>query len=196
MTPSIIFPEDTFGLFISGGFDSALMLHLYCIEAKNKNIDTLHCITIDRGSAAVEFGKSICQWAEKLHQIKINHLIVSIPEKLHHSQHISYPAQQLFRFGFKTLISADTQNPDIKLPGTEPTRIPPDANFSGWHFPFAKMDKRETVELAHQIGILDEISELSHSCTETSGERCGSCWQCNERSWAFKEVGLIDIGKY
>lgn len=196
MTPSILFPEDRFGLYISGGFDSALMLHLYCIEAKNRSVGTLYCITIDRGSAAIDFGKSICQWAENLHKIKIEHMIVSIPEKLHHSQHISYPSQQLFRFGFKTLISADTQNPPIKLNGTEPVRIPPDANYDGWHFPFARMDKSQTVELAHQMEVLEEISKLSHSCTETDGERCGSCWQCNERAWAFQKTGLIDPGKF
>jgi hypothetical protein len=196
MTYSITIPEGNFGLFISGGFDSALMLHLYCIEAKKSGLNSLRCITIDRGSAAVDFGKSICEWAENLHEIEIDHLIVSIPVGLHHSRHVSYPAEQLFRFGFKTLISADTQNPPVTLLGTEPVRIPPDANYTGWHFPFAKIDKSETVKLAHQVGILEDISKLSHSCTETTGERCGSCWQCNERAWAFKEVGLIDPGTF
>jgi len=196
MTHSIIFPDDNFGLFISGGFDSALMLHLYCIEAKKRNLNSLRCITIDRGSAAIEFGTSICEWAENLHDIKIDHLTVSIPEGLHHSRHVSYPAEQLFRFGFKTLISADTQNPPVKLPGTEPVRIPPDVNYKGWHFPFAKMNKSETVKLAHQVGVLEDISKLSHSCTETNGERCGSCWQCSERAWAFKEVCLEDAGTF
>ena len=193
---TVFFPEERFGLFISGGFDSALMLHLYCLEAKQRGHSSLHCITIDRGSAAVEFAQSICEWAETKHGIKINHMIVSIPQGLHHSRHISYPAEQLFRFGFRTLISADTQNPPIKLPGSEPVRIPPDANYQGWHFPFGAVNKSETVKLANVMGVLEEIALLSHSCTETTGERCGACWQCNERKWAFNELGLKDPGNY
>jgi 7-cyano-7-deazaguanine synthase in queuosine biosynthesis len=193
---TVFIPEDRFGLFISGGFDSAVMLHLYCLGIKNNQQSTLNCITVDRGFAAVEFGAAICEWAENKHNIKINHMIVSIPEGLHHSKHVSYPAKQLFKFGFKTLISADTQNPPEELIGTGPTRIAPDAKFTGWHFPFSTLTKRETVKLAHDLGVLEEISTLSHSCTETDGDRCGNCWQCNERKWAFNELNLVDVGKF
>jgi len=193
---TVFFPENRFGLFVSGGFDSALMLYLYAIEAKNRKINQLHCITIDRGSAAIEFGQAVCDWVHTKLEIQIDQLVVAIPEGLHHSRHVSYPAEQLFRFGFNTLISADTQNPPITLDGTEPVRIPPDANYKGWHFPFAKMDKSETIKLAADLGVLDEISKISHSCTETTGARCGNCWQCNERKWAFEQTGLTDLGNY
>lgn len=192
----VFFPADKFGLFISGGFDSAIMLDLYCAEAIRRQQSSLTCITIDRGSAAVEFGRSICDWAKEKHNIQIDHMIVSVPDGLHHSRHVSYPAEQLFRFGFQTLISADTQNPPVELPGTEPVRIPANAEYRGWHFPFAKMNKCETVQLANSLGILDEVSQLSHSCTETTGDRCGTCWQCSERKWAFDQAGLTDTGRY
>jgi tRNA(Ile)-lysidine synthase TilS/MesJ len=39
---TVFFPENRFGLFVSGGFDSALMLYLYAIEAKNRKINQLN----------------------------------------------------------------------------------------------------------------------------------------------------------
>lgn len=193
---TVFFPENKFGLFISGGFDSALLLHLYCLEAKNKQQSSLNCITVDRGASAVEFGTAICHWAENKHDIKINHMIVSIPEGLHHSRHVSYPARQLFSLGFQTLITAETQNPPVELPGIAPRRNSPNAHTKRWYYPFSAVNKSETVRVANDLGILEEISALSHSCTQTVGDRCNICWQCNERSWAFNESNLVDIGKF
>ena len=193
---TVFFPAETFALLVSGGFDSAVMLHLYCLEAKKRNQSTLNCITADKNSGATHFSKLICDWAKQKHQIEINQIFVSTPEHLHHSMQINNAAQQVSGQGFKTLICAETKNPPVELPGEAPVRTPQNLNLQGWHFPFADLNKKDTVNLANELGILEDVSILSHTCTQTVAERCGECWQCSERQWAFNELGFEDPGNY
>ena len=60
--------------------------------------------------------------------------------------------------------------------------------------PFADYTKDQLVELAYQLGILDDIAEFSHSCVELIRGRCGECFWCKEREWGFAEAGHIDKG--
>jgi len=61
--------------------------------------------------------------------------------------------------------------------------------------PFADYTKDFLVRLAWELGILDDVAEFSHSCVEQIRGRCNECFWCNERSWAFQEADLSDIGK-
>ena len=193
---TVFFPDESFALFVSGGFDSAVMLHLYCLEAKKRNRTTLHCITADRGFAAIEFSQGVCDWAKQKHGVEINHIVVPTPEGMHNSREVAHAAEKVYHYGFKTLICAETKNPPVELPGTAPTRVPQTLNIPGWHFPFSHLDKKDTIQLAFDLGILDEIAPISHTCTTTTGIRCGFCWNCHERKWAFDELGLEDSGNY
>lgn len=193
---TVFFPENPFALFVSGGFDSAVLLHLYCLEAKKRNKTSLNCITADRGFASIEFSQSICNWASEKHGITINHILIPIPEGMHNSREVPHAAEKVYHYGFNPLICAETKNPPVELPGTAPNRVPPNLNIQGWHFPFSELTKKDTIKLAQDLGILEEVAVLSHTCTMTTGIRCGYCWHCYERKWAFEELGITDIGVY
>jgi hypothetical protein len=58
--------------------------------------------------------------------------------------------------------------------------------------PFADFDKRYVIDLYSKLERFDLLA-LTHSCDiNTNMEYCGSCCQCDEREWAFRENRLID----
>ena len=60
--------------------------------------------------------------------------------------------------------------------------------------PFADYTKADIIKFANDLGILDEVAELSHSCVELIRGRCGECFWCKEREWGFAEAGHVDKG--
>lgn len=192
----ITLPSKPYKVFVSGGFDSALLLYILCEQARDCQQEKVHAVVVDRGFASVDFARSVCRWAETAIGISVDLEVLSIPADLPHGQQINEPARLLHARGLIT-ISADTQNPpEVKLPGVAPNRIPPNSRYDNWLFPFAGVDKSHTVSLAKRLGILDAIAEITHTCTETNGVRCGCCWQCSERAWAFDLLQLEDTGQY
>jgi 7-cyano-7-deazaguanine synthase in queuosine biosynthesis len=61
--------------------------------------------------------------------------------------------------------------------------------------PWFDITKDVIVATAIECGLTD-IMIHSHSCTETPMIRCGVCWWCNERAWAFNENNYTDPGRY
>jgi 7-cyano-7-deazaguanine synthase in queuosine biosynthesis len=192
-------PRKPYRAFVSGGFDSAVMLYLLCLKALDTKQDTVYTVVVDRGpeQGAVEFSKGVCEWASEKTGIKIDQLVMEVPEDIHHSLYVKVPGLHLNEQGY-VCISADTQNPPDcgHFPGIAPNRIAPGSNYSNWRFPFGTLDKSHTVYLAWKLGILDEVSAITHTCTATPNIRCGECWQDTERAWAFDLLGLEDPGIY
>jgi 7-cyano-7-deazaguanine synthase in queuosine biosynthesis len=60
-------------------------------------------------------------------------------------------------------------------------------------FPFNHTKKSHTIDIMFQLGV-EEISNLSHSCTETMTGRCKQCYHCKERAWAFEAMDKVDTG--
>ena len=194
----VILPSIPYRAFVSGGFDSAVMLYMLCKEAIAEKQDTVYAVVVDRGPelGAVEFSKQVCQWATEKTGIKVDLLVVEAPDGIHHSEYVKKPGYKLIEQGY-VLISADTQNPpDVTLPGLAPVRIPPNFEHDWWQHPFSAVDKSHTVFLAKYFRILDDISRITHTCTASPDVRCGECWQDHERAWAFKVLGYEDPGQY
>ncbi len=59
------------------------------------------------------------------------------------------------------------------------------------HTPLMFMSKRETVELAAEVGALDAMA-LTHTCYEGSRPPCGKCPACVLRARGFAEAGIVD----
>ena len=57
--------------------------------------------------------------------------------------------------------------------------------------PFIKLYKNEILKLVFDHG-QEELLKLTHSCTEQKTGRCGRCFQCNERAWAFRQLDKLD----
>ncbi len=59
------------------------------------------------------------------------------------------------------------------------------------HTPLMHLSKRETVELARELGALDAMA-LTHTCYNGERPPCGSCAACELRAKGFAEAGVED----
>ena len=184
------------GLNVSGGFDSALMLWLWANFPTPEGCELL-AVTTDRGLGAKEFASRIVDHVNSLTGRSIQHLVLPVAPTTPHSKQVSNPVTIAMRRGmYDCMMGADTGNPPVTLPGVEPVRLSLEKqNYANAKHPFLHCDKTHTVQLVQELG-LSWIPEMSHTCTETSDVRCGRCWQCSERAWAYQTLGLTDIGRF
>jgi hypothetical protein len=91
---------------------------------------------------------------------------------------------------FDRVYTAVTQNPPIQLPGTAPVRITPNRarQINKLCTPYVTLTKDAVLQKYYDNGI-EYLLPLTYSCTEDSVAPCMNCWQCNERMWAFKQLG-------
>lgn len=59
-------------------------------------------------------------------------------------------------------------------------------------YPFKNLNKSHIVDLIVKLN-QTELFKITHSCVYKRN-RCGICNRCNERHWAFTELGLVDPG--
>ena len=59
------------------------------------------------------------------------------------------------------------------------------------HTPLMHRSKKETVELAHNLGAMDAMA-FTHTCYEGAQPPCGECPACKLRAKGFEEAGISD----
>lgn len=186
--------NDKIGVFISGGFDSTTMFYLVCstIMRVNPKIELI-VFTVPRYDDSSVHSERVYEWMKSVFpEITMSREIIGNPD-VHHSKQVSTGIRQALHLHRNLrLIVGDTKNPDEYLgqPGPERT----DVGMSLVLQPFFNYDKSVVLSLAKDMEVLDKISEISHTCTESKTLRCNMCWQCKERAWAFKKLELTDVG--
>jgi hypothetical protein len=60
--------------------------------------------------------------------------------------------------------------------------------------PYFDLTKEKTIKFAKNLGILNDLMLVTHSCTEQSLGRCKKCYWCRERELAFNKLGIVDGG--
>lgn len=181
------------GIFISGGFDSTVLASVifkHITDSNNHDYDiTLY--TVPRTDDSEIHSKRVIEWLTNLYpSVRFDSKLVGNPN-LHHSRQVSSGFSEALQVK-EIIILADTANPPVDIEGLAPNRIK--AVNPKIQQPFLDHDKTMTVAIAIHMGLLPEISTISHSCTQSKLLRCQQCWQCGERFWAFKELGVSDIG--
>ena len=196
----IVWPEGYKKVAVAagGGFDSTLLLWLYANLPVPEGCELVVATTM-HGPGADVFAKGIVEKINELTGRNLQHFILPVAPTTHHTKQVSFPTSIAMRRGmFECVVGADTSNPaNVILPGLAPNRLPLDQQYSwgNYKFPFLHIDKSHTVQLVHDLG-LDWLPKMTHTCTESADIRCGQCWQCSERAWAFKLLGLEDSGTF
>ncbi len=188
-TISIDLPDEPFGVLISGGFDSTLLLHLICREIGASGRVFYTC-NVSRGLGTEEAALATAQRLSERYGCVITHRQLCTNGE--HADQVSNAAHSYLATGeVAKLFVADTTNPDVLPNG--PNRLSPaeTKRLPRWLFPFLHCDKSHMVALADQLGIVPDMI-YTHTCTEWGEGECGVCWQCRERAWGFGQNGLTD----
>jgi hypothetical protein len=180
-----------YGIMISGGLDSAILLYLL---VKSNPLINIQPFTIPKKDGAMIYANPIIDYINQIFNLSIPSTISVGDPSVHHRIQSKIAVEEIFKnYNIDTLFIAINQNPPElnDLPGA-PMRDKK-SNNSKIIFPFVDLYKDDILKLIiaeNQISLI----ELTHSCTELSIGRCNQCWQCNERAWAFNKLNLVDSG--
>lgn len=178
------------GFFISGGFDSSLLLYASCLIKQQQNLDNQFVsFVVPRHDDSVVHANRILYWISEKFQMEIPKFYVGNPD-LHHSEQVKSGIIEAHQKNLVDLfLNGDTSNPEDVPDG--PVRL-----RSNWKYlfqPWYDYTKDYTVRLMLELNCLELIT-LTHTCTQSKTIRCKKCWQCRERAWAFAKVGIDDHG--
>ena len=187
---------DKIGIFMSGGLDSSAMLSLILKElADTDRLKTvsLTAFTIDKPTGEPMYSTRILKKFEEHFQINIPHVnnIANTKEAI-----------GLGRMDSNVVINTCKQfNGLMYLSGNN--MPPPDVkSFHGglgftyaqsplYQLPFVNLLKPQMIDILYKLGT-DFIIPYTHSCSRQLNGRCDECYSCEERSWGFEELSLVD----
>jgi hypothetical protein len=180
-----------YGIMLSGGLDSAILLGLLVLENKNINIQPF---TIPKTDGAILYADPVVEFTNTKFQTTIPKTIAVGDPTVHHRSQSKTAVKEIFeKHKIDILFIAINKNPEElnSLPGA-PRRDTRSDN-PRIIFPFVDLIKTDIVKLAIENDLSD-LFNVTHSCTEQQIGRCSLCWQCTERSWTFKKLNLLDSG--
>jgi hypothetical protein len=182
------------GVMLSGGADSAILLYILALENKMSGSDhELIPFTVARPDGAWNYVKPIVDKINQMLDIALPDPIQVGDPTLHHSQQgRSGELEARDKYQIDHFYYGSQQHPPVPMPGEYPKR-PEQVELPGTTIPFALVDKRHTLDLFNVFDAWPLI-ELTHSCTAQTEGRCGACYNCTERAWAFTELGFTDPG--
>jgi hypothetical protein len=194
-------PNKKIGVMLSGGMDSAIMLFLLLKEIKENNLNvdlTVYNVPNVVDNAAV-YSRQVIEYLENYFNIKLKYVNIgdgrAEPLKL-----IRGPAGQLLKSQqADVLYSGQNQFPSEaanwnsykEASGNFVRRSPDLPEEDHAKYPFIKLYKKHILELYRLFDQLD-LAKITHSCTTLKEEKCHRCLWCEERAWAFSELGLED----
>lgn len=190
-----------YGIMLSGGLDSAVLLYVILNEAsKNKIEINLQPFTIPKHDGSYLFVESILNYFKETFKIHLPNTILVGDPNVHHTQQSKTAVKEIFEkySEIDFIYFATNQNPikDFDYSsypqGSFPNRIK-ESEHPKILLPFINLYKDQILKILFENNQTDLIN-LTHSCTEQKTGRCGRCFQCNERAWAFRQLDKLDSG--
>lgn len=180
-----------YGILLSGGLDSSVLLYLIIKNSPNINIQPF---TIPKHDGAILYADPVIEHFNKKFNLLIPRTIPVGDPNTHHRLQSKTATKEIFeKYKVDKLFIAINQNPPelSSLPGA-PQRDKK-SNNPKILFPFVDLYKDEILRIMIEEK-QEDLADITHSCTERSIGRCTVCWQCTERSWAFSKIGILDTG--
>ena len=175
-------------VFLSGGWDSAVLWHIMYNQCKESG-QSCKPYTVQKIRGAVKYANKVLEWSGYTAG-------TNVVDTAHRGNAVREACSNVLLSGEVDIIyTADTAYYDEMRP-EEPRVFTKGTIFEEIvRQPFAEWTKDKVVQLAFDLGIAEDIMDITHSCTELDEGRCGHCHWCKEREWAFKQINKVDKGK-
>lgn len=191
-------PKDkTIGVLVSGGFDSAVLWYAVkkiCLE-RNQQCNPY---TIPKLDGAEYHAKNVLQTTCKLLGIPEIETTMVGQFSEDPGEYTRSGVADVIKLGHEEFaLTGITAYFDdlIWYPPPEERKRPNEYQKQFMEQPFFYHTKDETLSFAKELGIIDAIMPVTHSCTQKPMSRCNQCYWCQERKMAFEKTELIDTGK-
>lgn len=173
-------------ILFSGGADSTLIYYWYAMN--NKTPFTLY--VFDRWNKPVD--KAISLYTElklRFNDNKSTLEVLELPEMPTYEQ-VGY-AIDILKDKHEVVVFSGNQYPADE--SIRPKFTQSLIDFSSMpeyvYCPLSALDKSQIIRLYYQYGIEDLLPK-THSCGSNKPTPCGECFNCREREWAYKQLGL------
>lgn len=180
-----------YGILLSGGLDSAILLYLLIKVNPAINIQPF---TIAKTDGAYLYADPIIDHFNRKFNLAIPKTIQVGDPTVHHRQQSTTAVIDIFnKHPVDYLFIGINQNPpELNSLSGAPHRATtsPDPRVL---FPFVDLYKHNILEFMYD-NHQEDLIDITHSCTEQQHGRCNCCWQCTERAWAFKQLDKTDTG--
>lgn len=184
---------DKLALLYSGGADSTLLYYLiYTAIAKTNQKKYLDLILVDRHNKPIDkatrlYLKMKSELGDSITNLKLIHLPDSVPNNLRIIE-----VAKIIDHSYDAIIWGVNQYPDDESIRPRPEYTVNFEKFkshSKLKLPLADYKKSDVIETFMSLG-LKTILEQTHSCGQPAGSPCAQCFNCRERIWAYKKLGL------
>ena len=189
-----------YGIMLSGGIDSAVLLYLLLLDAKEKNFKLdIQPFSMIKHDHSYQYADKIIEYFSQQFDVFIPDTILVGNPDIHHRMQSTIATGEVFARHpeIHVLFNGINQNPPQPWGNPEweyPARPHPGYTVKKMEFPFLHLYKTHIVDLMFEYG-QEALMDLTHTCTESIDTRCGVCFQCSERAWAFRSLGKTDTGK-
>lgn len=195
---NIILPSEKtkIAVFVSGGLDSAIMYYL--ILKANKAMNNLHEIVpyvIHRSDGSKYYSKLVVAHIQSQFDCNLSNLIVVGDPTLPGDMQVRSGALSAYLKGCQKIYVGVIKQLEEHIVGEVLFDIESaERDYPGvLNVPFKNTTKDEIIQL-----IVDNNQQplfyITHSCSILEVGRCNSCNGCNERSWGFNQLGILDPG--
>lgn len=204
--------NDTIGVFVSGGVDSTILSYLlHDARAKYKPSLSIKYFCVRRPDDSAQHARRVVDYIDSVFNLKESVINYVGDGSLHHRDQVkSGIIEAMQNYEFDILLTGVTLNPENANPPemlqnyeygrfvdpdgfvyNGPTRV--ESKHPKLFNPFWNYTKKDTVKIIKDFNLVD-IPNITHSCTASKTTKCGKCWQCCERAWAFAKNDMIDTG--
>lgn len=183
-----------YGIMLSGGLDSAVLLYLMLKDCPSADIQPFY---IAKHDGSHNYIPGIVSHLEETFNTRIRKPIkVGTPDVPHTVVNQTGTREALYRYpDIRYIYLGINQNPP--QPWGNPNWVfpvrPTENNHPRLVMPFMMLHKTHVVDILLQEN-QHELLRLTHTCTEQPKGRCGVCFQCGERAWAFEQLDAQDLG--
>lgn len=193
---SSFIPKDKpIGVLVSGGFDSCTLWYAtkkICMERGQECLP----YTIPKLDGAEHHAKKVMEVTCHLLGIPVIDPIMVGKKTDDPTETTISGVRDVILKHKKYALTADTayfeemQHPHIPVQRQRPD----EKTLELMEQPYFYFTKDKTLLFAEDLGILNSIIPVTHSCTEQDWGRCEICYWCEERKFAFEKTKIDDFG--
>jgi hypothetical protein len=181
-----------YGILLSGGLDSAVLLYL--LVSVNSEI-RIQPFTIAKTDGAYLYADPVIEHFNRKFNLSIPRTIVVGDPTVYHRLQSTTAVKDIFeKHPVDYLYIGINQNPAELADLNGAPKRATKSNDSRIILPFVDLYKHNILEFMYDAN-QEDLVDITHSCTEQQQGRCNQCWQCTERAWAFKQLDKQDTGQ-
>lgn len=180
------------GVLVSGGLDSALLYYLIRKLTLSDNRFSVVPYIITRNDGSSRYAQPVIDYVHEILGIEQQYATKLDIDETDSELQVAAGMRELRNTDRNLIYIGIIQTlEEHALHGVPKPYVP--TNSERFNYPLKDLTKAHIVQLIIQLG-LEKLFTLTHSCVYDIDTPCGDCNRCNERAWAFNQLGLIDLG--